>query len=247
MSAEWLDARIHHPFRCLIAGPSESGKSTFVRNLILNSKDLVDKAIDRVIIVLGTEASKNKVLSSLKSDFAGDVTILEIYSIYPDKENFKTNFSTDFKKYIEKISEKGKSCCVVFDDLMTELSECGLLVDLFTKYSSHYGISTVHITQNIFFSSGGKHAASNVTIYRNTHVLVLFKNTLDNTVLTIVTKRLASGYDYKELLNMFNHILDNHRYLVIIGDMSTPSQLKYRTDLFQTQPVRSQTIFQLKK
>ena len=30
-----VDAQMHHPFKCLVAGPSQSGKSSFVHNLLL--------------------------------------------------------------------------------------------------------------------------------------------------------------------------------------------------------------------
>ena len=46
-----------------------------------------------------------------------------------------------------------------------------------------------------------------------------------------------------ELFNMFMHILDNHRYLVIVGDLNTPHELKYQTDIFSKDPIPNQTIF----
>ena len=87
----------------------------------------------------------------------------------------KQNFCSEFDHFVKDKANKKKKGCVIFDDLMSELSECGLLLDLFSKYSSHYDLTTIHITQNIFFKAGGKHGSDHVTIYRNTHVLVLFK------------------------------------------------------------------------
>ena len=71
---------------------------------------------------------------------------------------------------------------------MSELSECGLLVDLFTKFSSHYSLTIIHITQNVFFKSVGKHGTDNVTIFRNTQVLVLFQTPMDMSVLMMIAK-----------------------------------------------------------
>ena len=53
-----VDTQMHHPFRCLVAGPSQSGKSTFVRNLLLRQTDIIDIRFDSVMIVLGTDANK---------------------------------------------------------------------------------------------------------------------------------------------------------------------------------------------
>ena len=171
-----VDAQMHHPFRCLVAGPSQSGKSTFVRNLLLHQNDIIDVCFDYVTIVLGTDAHKNEIFSSLKDELRpGVVEIIELKKLYKTAELMKQNFCSEFEHFVKDKANKKKKGCVIFDDLMSELSECGLLLDLFSKYSSHYDLTTIHITQNIFFKAGGKHSSDHVTIYRNTHVLVLFK------------------------------------------------------------------------
>ena len=174
-----VDAQMHHQFRYLVAGPSQSGKSTFVCNLLLRQNDIIDIHFDYVTIILGTE---NEILSSLKDELRpGVVEIIELKKLYKTAELMKENFSSEFEHFVKNKANRKKKGCVIFDDLMSELSECGLLLDLFSKYSSHYDLTTIHVTQNIFFKVGGKHGSDHVTIYRNTHVLVLFKNPLDNT------------------------------------------------------------------
>ena len=74
---------MHHPFRCLVAGPSQSGKSTFVHNLLLQQIDIIDIHFDYVTIILGTEANKNEILSSLKDELRqGVVEIIELKKLY---------------------------------------------------------------------------------------------------------------------------------------------------------------------
>ena len=141
-----VDAQMHHPFRCLVAGPSQSGKSTSVRNLLLWQNDIIDIHFDYVTIVLGTEANKNEILSSLKDELRpGVMEIIELKRLYETTELMKKNFSSEFEHFV-----KNKA------NLMSELSECGLLLDLFSKYSSHYDLTTIHIMQNIFFQGRGK-------------------------------------------------------------------------------------------
>ena len=51
-----VDAQMHHPFRCLVAGPSQSGKSTFVRNLLLWQNDIIMHHVldhHRYIVIMG--------------------------------------------------------------------------------------------------------------------------------------------------------------------------------------------------
>ena len=170
-----VDAQMHHPFRCLVAGPSQSGKSTFVRNLLLQQNDIIDIRFDYITIVLRTEANKNEILSSLKDELRpGFVEIVELKKLYETAELMKKSFSSEFEHFVKNKANRKKKGCVIFDDLMSELSECGLLLDLFSKYSSQYDLTIIYIMQNVFFKVGGKYGSDHVTIYRNTHVLVLF-------------------------------------------------------------------------
>ena len=151
-----VDAQMHHPFRCLVAGPSQSGKSTFVCNLLLQQTDIIDIHFNYVMIILGTVANKNDILLCLKDELRpGVVEIIELKKLYETAELMKKNFSSEFEHFVKNKANKKKGS-VIFDDLMSELSECGLLLDLFSKYSSHYDLTTIHIMQNIFFQGGGK-------------------------------------------------------------------------------------------
>ena len=142
--------------KSLITGPSQSDKSTFVCNLLLQQNDIIDICFDYVMIVLGTEANKNEILSSLKDELKpGVLEIIELKKLYETTELMKKNFSSEFENFVKNKANRKKKGCVIFDNLMSELSECGLLLDLFSKYSSHYDLTTIHIMQNIFFKAGG--------------------------------------------------------------------------------------------
>ena len=84
----------------------------------------------------------------------GVMEIIELKKLYETTELMKKNFSSEFEKFVKNKVNMKKMGCVIFDDLMSELSECGLLLDLFSKYSSHYDLTTIHIMQNIFFKAG---------------------------------------------------------------------------------------------
>ena len=131
----------------------------------LAANDNIDIHFDYVTIVLGTEANKNEILSSLKDELRpGVMEIIELKKLYETAELMKKNFSSEFEHFVKNKANRKKRN-VIFDDLMSELSECGLLLDLFSKYSSHYDLTTIHITQNVFFKVGGKHGSDHVTIY----------------------------------------------------------------------------------
>ena len=89
----------------------------------------------------------------------------------------------------------------------------------------------IHITQNLFHKGSGKHLSDHVGVYRNSHIIVLFDNPLDNHPLWTVAARLVrkgSG----TLSQMLEEIAEKHRYVVIHGGMDWPKKLRFTTDLF---------------
>ena len=100
---------MHHPFRCLVAGLSQSGKSTFVHNLLLWQNDIIDIHFDYCMIILGTEANKNEILSSLKDELRpGVVEIIELKKLYETTELMKKNFSSEFEHFVKNKANRKK-------------------------------------------------------------------------------------------------------------------------------------------
>ena len=102
----WVyDGQIHHPFRCLVAGPSQSGKSTFVHNLLIHQDDIIDVMFDCVIIVLGTDADKNEILGSLLQQMSSSIVqVIELIKKYQTNNEIKRDFSQDLEKHLEALS-----------------------------------------------------------------------------------------------------------------------------------------------
>ena len=88
------DCPIHHLFRCLVAGPSQSGKRTFVHSLLMHQDDIIDVTFDCVIIVLGTDADKNEILGSLPQQIPNDIVqAIELKKKYQTNDEMKRDFS----------------------------------------------------------------------------------------------------------------------------------------------------------
>ena len=101
---ETLDAQWKHPFTCVVAGPSGSGKSTFVRQLMLSQEKIINAQFDYIYIFIGTDASKNKILSCLLTDITPlmtDVKIIEIMNIFPTKKEMILKFPTRLKQMLK--------------------------------------------------------------------------------------------------------------------------------------------------
>lgn len=230
-----VDPQLHHPFTCIVAGPSGSGKSTFVKNLFVHKNKYIHQKIDYIYIFIGTSPEANPELNFLKKQ-ANDPEKVYIFNcveggMFVDGVKKADEY---FRIFIKRLIEnrKGEKGVLIFDDLMNELGDMSFLVDLFTKYSSHNNISVILITQNIFYR--GKNPSQNMTLYRNTHMLVIFENYLDGTALNTIASRLStdSANAKKALKEMLRAILKEYRYVVIRGDFKTPDSLRFTSDYF---------------
>ena len=144
---------------------------------------------------------------------------------------------------LKERSDKKLKGCLIFNDLMEELPECGVLTQLFTKFSTHYGVSIINIMQNLFHQGMGK--SDHVSPYHNTCMLVIFNNPMDNSILTTISKRLKLSHS-APLIRMLNDIVEKYRYVIIHANMNRPSELKFTSDIFNTDLVPHQRVFQLR-
>lgn len=116
-----MDVRLVHPFTMIVAGPTQSGKTWFVKKLIENRQLLVNKPPERIIYC---------------------------YAIYQD--SYPNMSGVEFHQGLDVLKEiDGKTrTLIILDDLMAETDS--RVTKLFTKGSHHYDASVIYIVQNIF-------------------------------------------------------------------------------------------------
>lgn len=232
------------PFTMMVVGQSGSGKTSFVTELMKNVNTHVDNPFTGITVFLGTERSNNYLASFLTSQYSSISRIVEV------KNNFD-DFAKEFPIFLSSIINDlggNSNHCFIFDDLMTELSECSVLVDLFTKISAHNNISVILITQNMFYKGSGKRASDHVTCYRNTRYLVLMQSSLDNSCTNNVALRIAPKTKGAVLQNMLEEITKTYGYIVIDGDLNKGLKgrdIMFRADIFNQEPIPHQKVFQL--
>lgn len=115
-----VDARLFNGSSLIVSGPTMSGKTTFVNNLLEN-KDLIFK--NTISKVYWISASMPAIRKPLYQYHVG----------IPDDFDFLQNNSL-----------------VVLDDLMVESSDNCAITNLFTRISHHQNIFIIYITQNYF-------------------------------------------------------------------------------------------------
>ena len=140
---------LKHPFTCLVAGATSSGKSTIVSELINNISSLTVPDIPIPVRVTWCLGSANDAPTVTSTHVALDV----IYGRPPEEPDCDI---------------------LVIDDQMTDMADSKHMCDLFSKHSHHKKMSIFFIVQNLFFQ--GKHMRN---IALNSHYLILTKSRRD--------------------------------------------------------------------
>lgn len=112
-----------HPFTMMIAGPSSCGKTTFVKQMLLNKRKMFDVDFDRIIWCYSVSSS-----------------IPDI----PGIDEFHNGVPESFE------NDKNEKILYVLDDLMDSVANNEAISNLYTKHSHHLGISVCLITQNLY-------------------------------------------------------------------------------------------------
>lgn len=212
-----FDLRFKHPSTYLIAGSSQSGKTTFVMNILRN-----------IEIIENGKDIKN---------------ILYFYKEWQpifDKA-YDEKLVTNFLNYIPTVedirektfyySDKGGSI-IIIDDYMQEVTDD--IVTLYTTLSHHLNISAFLLTQNLFSKSKGYRDIS-----LNSTYIVLMKNPRDASQIVNFARQIAPGKSrfinsvYKEATR------HPHSYLIFDNHQKTPDILRIRSRIFPHEfPIR---------
>lgn len=188
-----------HPFTCLVAGSTGSGKTVWVRNLLKEYKYLIDIKVKvlKVLWCYGQDQDLHKVL--LKNV---DLIYLKRLPTSGDIENIKPNI-------------------IVLDDLMNELKNDEIIKNLFTQGSHHCNLSILFITQNLFYQD-----KSMRTISLNAQYIVILKGIRLTQQIQILGNQIYPGKS-KLFLNIYKDATkDSFSYLIL--DLHPNSDDKYR-------------------
>lgn len=137
-----------------MTGQSHAGKSTFVFSL-LKHLELFESDIKHILYVFG-------IWQPLFEQMETVVNSITFHQGIPDKN------------ILERFSNEHGSILLGLDDVMGQGTNNVELMNLFTTYSHHMGITVIFLLQNIF--PPGKYMR---TISLNAHYIILFKNPRD--------------------------------------------------------------------
>ena len=154
------DIAFSHPFSCIVSGPSGSGKSYHVRNILKDALYLI-------------------------KNLENEPKILWVYGIWQSLYDENTDVNIDYSESFPTEEQFKSYDIIIFDDLMSEMKNDDRLSKAFTKYSHHFNTSVFFITQNLFFKSSHFRDAS-----LSAHYMIIFKNWRDQTQIMALSRQL---------------------------------------------------------
>jgi len=196
--------KFKHPFTCTVAGPTCSGKTSFIIKLLQNLK-----------------------LLCTKSRFEGG--IIWCYSeetAVPSKQLEKLGLNITYRERLPESysNARGEPSLIILDDLLNEAYGWSVC-DLFTKGSHHRNISVVLLTQNIFHQS-----AYCRDISLNAKYLV--KNVRDKNQFTFLARQVYPKHSPSLFKSFRNATERPHGYFILDFAQDTDDRLRFRTNVF---------------
>ena len=179
--------KFKHPFTCIVAGSTSSGKTNWVYNLLENWDYLIQISTNN-LKVLWCYGQKESLLNKTPENIK-----INYFEGIPSEFDLKS-FSPDI---------------IVLDDLMNELKSDINVKNLFTKLSHHLNISVIFITQNIFSQD-----KSMRTISLNSHYICVMKSVRLTQQIGILANQIWPGKGKKITDIYIKATVNNFSYLL---------------------------------
>ncbi|KAL9988568.1 hypothetical protein ACROYT_G003026 [Oculina patagonica] len=158
-----------HPFTCMVAGMTGSGKTLWVKSLLQQAHKTIHLPPERIVWCY---SQWQPAYSELLMTIPG----IEFSKGIPETLEQDSYFDVNIRNLI------------VIDDQMIEAGSDNRVVNLFTKGSHHRNLSVIYIVQNLFHQGKGTRSIS-----LNSHYLVLFKNPRDKLQILTLAKQMYPG------------------------------------------------------
>lgn len=199
-----------HPFTCVLAGPTQCGKTVWVQKLLKGLSTYVIPPPERIVWVYGVNNEKQ--FNTIKSIVA------------PSEVEFLENIpSTD-------MFSPEENNLLIIDDMMGVAGKSKSVADLFTKGCHHRNISVILILQNLF------HQGSKMRdIHTSTNYLVLFKNPRDCSHLSYVQRQCFPNHK-RFLFEAYKDACSKpYGYLLFDFHQESPEYSRVSTGIFPPQ------------
>ena len=210
-----------HPASFIIAGPSKSGKTVFIRRLI--SEKLLYPEPTRIVIVYSEwQPEYQRILECARfTEFIKGPMQPELYESFDVKEQN----------------------LLVLDDQMTgeKSSKSDQLEKYFVQGSHHKNLSIIFIVQNMFEKGKAMRTSS-----LNANYLVIYKNPRDKNQAAILGRQMYPS-QWRAFVDAFQKATESpYSYMVIDLCQDTPDEFRLRGQVFADQEEPGTEVYIMK-
>ena len=203
------DFKFHCTFRMMVVGPTECGKTHFVKQLL--TKPCIKYPTRKPKKIVWFHSHWQSGYQELKSCLGNVITFCEGIP----------QFSEDLREINPKYNN-----ILVFDDLMREAVDSPVLSHLFSK-GRHRNASTILLLQNMF--PKGKY---NTDIARNAQYTVMFRSPRDRKQIDIRTEKIFAK-DRSKFMEVYHQVTAKpFGYFMVDSHPQTPSEKQVAADIF---------------
>ena len=200
-----------HPFSMLVVGPTQSGKTHFVKQMV--TTPLIEFPVDKEVQVTWFYTHWQPRYKTLKKTFGPGIV-------------FEQGLP-DWSETLQELNPKVHHI-LVFDDLMNQAVNSSILSRLFTQ-GRHRNASVILLMQNMF--PKGKY---NTDISRNAQYLVLFRSPSDRKQVNMIAERIFAK-DRSKFMQVYSKATQvPYGYVVIDNQPCTTPENQVVTDVFGT-------------
>ena len=208
------DLRLRTPFNMMISGPSQSGKTTFLYQLLKASRELFMEPPERIVLFY---AINQPIYERMKHEGV----IHELYDIAKVKLNFD-----DVKNKMSSYS-RGAGSVIIFDDVMSFMNDIPRFDSFFTVLGHHIKCSLIFIVQNFYYKNPVFR-----TISINFKLLVLKKNPRDSSQIGPIAYQVCPGDTGFVKFAYHDATKNPYGYLVIDCSNDIDDNLRLRSNIF---------------
>lgn len=210
---EFINAQLHTPYTWLIAGPSKSGKTNFVNNLLKYYDLLFPNRPDYVRLYYSnmqssyTQMLDKKYVNEMINLNDSDIDLFELeQSLLPHKHN--------------------KGSLVIFDDALFKVND--KFAQIFTRLGHHTNTSLIFITQSFFYDDKNYRI---IALQQDYVTLMTSKHTNQNQLRNIA-RQLCPG-NYQRLVDFYHDAgKDEYGHLFIDSSGLSNKEIVFRSRMF---------------
>jgi len=200
-----MDLRLQTPARIILLGPSMSGKSTWLLELLKNQEKTFKEEFDFIVYCTGIEQPEFE--KKLKEYFSPDLKIF--YNLPTEKILTK-------KLFINK-----KNPCIILDDMASEIKNTKILSDLFTKISHHTNLTVILTVQTLFWPGESMKIAN-----RNATHFIIFKSPREGQGIRLLSRQIFPS-TYKCMIDAYEKVTETP-FACLVVDLTPSCHKHYR-------------------